>query len=82
MTSHVQLVQILSKIDSLPELPQVALRLTQLLDDPNVSAEKLGEVITSNDSNSARQGKARCKQQARKSANSTQYFWGMACLTL
>jgi len=45
MTSHVQLVQILSKIDSLPELPQVALRLTQLLDDPNVSAEKLGEVI-------------------------------------
>lgn len=45
MQSHVQLVQILNKIDSLPELPQVALRLTQLLDDPNVGAEKLGEVI-------------------------------------
>ncbi|MEB3287659.1 MAG: HDOD domain-containing protein [Vampirovibrionales bacterium] len=45
MQSQVQLIQIINKIDRLPELPQVALKLTQLLDDPDVSAEKLADVI-------------------------------------
>lgn len=39
------IAQIIAKIDRLPELPQVALRLSQLLENPNVSAEQLSEVV-------------------------------------
>lgn len=41
----VPITEIISKVDRLPELPQVAMRLSQLLDDPNVSAERLSEII-------------------------------------
>ncbi|MGE0200360.1 MAG: HDOD domain-containing protein [Candidatus Melainabacteria bacterium] len=43
--AQVSLQEIITKIDKLPELPQVALQLNQLLDDPNVNANRLAEVI-------------------------------------
>lgn len=43
--SKVQLHEIVQRVDKLPELPQVAMRLLQLLEDPDINAEKLAEVI-------------------------------------
>lgn len=41
----ITLQEIVAKVDRLPELPQVAMRVSQMLEDPNASADKLAEVI-------------------------------------
>ncbi len=41
----VTLQQIVAKVDKLPELPQVAMRVSHMMEDPNMSAEKIAEVI-------------------------------------
>jgi len=43
--SQVTVEKMLSQIDSLPELPAVALKVSQLLDDPSTDAKALGDVI-------------------------------------
>lgn len=37
--------EIVKKVDRLPPMPQVAMQLTQMLEDPEVNAEKLADVI-------------------------------------
>lgn len=41
----VSLAEVVAKVERLPELPQVAMRVSQMLEDPNASAEKLADVI-------------------------------------
>jgi len=41
----VSVQEIVDRVDTLPELPQVAMRVSQMMEDPNVSADKIGEVI-------------------------------------
>jgi len=41
----VTLQEVVAKVDRLPELPQVAMRVSQMLEDPNTNAVKLSEVI-------------------------------------
>ncbi len=43
--AKVSLQEIVAKVDRLPELPQVAVRVSQMLEDPNTSADKLADVI-------------------------------------
>lgn len=45
LMSKITLQDIVSRVDRLPELPQVAMRVSQMLEDPNTSAEQLAEVI-------------------------------------
>jgi putative nucleotidyltransferase with HDIG domain len=41
----VTLQEIIAKVDRLPELPEALLRVTHMMEDPNVDAEDLAEVI-------------------------------------
>ncbi len=41
----VTIQDILRKVDSLPQLPQVALRVSYMLEEPNIDAQKLSEII-------------------------------------
>jgi putative nucleotidyltransferase with HDIG domain len=43
--SKISLAEIVAKVERLPELPQVAMRVSQMLEDPNANAEKLADVI-------------------------------------
>lgn len=43
--SKVTLPEIIAKVERLPELPQVAMRVSQMLEDSNTNAEKLADVI-------------------------------------
>ncbi len=45
-TGHkVTLEEVVSKIDKLPQIPEAALRLARLLDDPDANAEEMAEII-------------------------------------
>jgi putative nucleotidyltransferase with HDIG domain len=39
------LTELINKVEKLPELPQVAMRLNRMMEDPNVSANQLAEVM-------------------------------------
>ncbi len=41
----ISLRDILAKVDNLPSIPEAALRLSRMMEDPNVNAEKLANVI-------------------------------------
>lgn len=43
--SKISLQDVVAKIDILPELPQVAMRVGQKLEDPDVNAQELAEII-------------------------------------
>jgi len=45
MDSQITVEKLLSNMDTLPELPEVAFKVSQLLDDPSTDAKALGEVI-------------------------------------
>ena len=45
MTPKVTIQEIVNGVDALPEMPQVAMRVSQMMEDPNVSADQIGEVI-------------------------------------
>src|SRR5688572_13922341 len=46
MDNQVVLQEIIDNLDSLPEVPVVALRVNRMLDDPDVDAKQLSQVIT------------------------------------
>ncbi|MDX2085375.1 MAG: HDOD domain-containing protein [Candidatus Melainabacteria bacterium] len=45
MTTRLSVEAIVQKVDQLPELPQAALRVSQMLEDPEVSADELAQII-------------------------------------
>lgn len=43
--TEISVQEIVKKVDRLPPMPQVAMQLTQMLEDPDINAEKLADVI-------------------------------------
>ncbi|MBX2861357.1 MAG: HDOD domain-containing protein [Vampirovibrio sp.] len=43
--NKINLQEVIRKIDELPEIPQVALRVMHMMEDPDINAEELGKVI-------------------------------------
>ena len=44
-TVKLTLEQIIADIDQMPSVPDVIMRLSRMLEDPNITAEELGQVI-------------------------------------